>query len=190
MDFFFFKSVVSEFPLQSFNTVPHYLISLSFTLDRPWWARAIWGRWSWQRKCNAPGRGGKNTCTQGFIWGSLTDEAVLRTVGQGHKVIARFDFVLQRSNQGLRPVRTHLLIFIVKWKSISSTFSVLRKPRQTLSEQLMSPMILLLLLCAIYTVSVYLKCTSRSCFFFIGRSTSLSVKYLAIDTFNKHILHE
>lgn len=35
MDFllFFFKSVVSEFPPQSFNTVPHDLISLSFTLD-------------------------------------------------------------------------------------------------------------------------------------------------------------
>lgn len=118
------------------------------------------------------------------------DETVLRLVWQSHEGIARFDFVLKRSNQSLRPVRTHLLIFIVKWKSLSSTLSVCRKQRQTLSEQLMSLETLLLLLCAMCTVSAYLNCTSPSHFFFTGKSTSLSVKYLAIDTSNKHILHE
>lgn len=159
--------MVSGFPCQSFNTVPH----LSFILDWPCWAGQHLRKMMKTEKIQCFK---KNTSTQEFIWGSLTDVAALRLTSHSHEGIVRFDFVLTRSKQVCKDLS---LDFYSKMKK-HLFYSFLRKSRQTLSEKLMNLVILRLLLCDIYTV--FLNFRSPSHLFLLEKVLQYLLRYFNI----------
>lgn len=113
----------------------------------------------------------KNTGSQEFIWGSLTDVAALRLTRHSHEDIVRFGFVPTKSNQVCKDPS---LDFYCKMKK-HLFYSFLRKPRQTLHEQLMNLVVLPLLLCDIYTV--FLNFSSPSHLFLLEKVLQCLLRY-------------